>query len=292
MSKDKLQLFLNKLRATTQYDYDYKNKIYNNISNCRVFKYENVKLTNVKDIKEIEIQYLKNDLEYNEIDLPFKDCWFESLNIHYLCTVPMENQIIALQGFLIHEISPHYYESIGLFDILKPNGKDFIIEDMIQGATFSNIKDKKLSKDLEALVKKNNNMTDAEFNTYKFFESLLQGSTFNLLNKMNDYEMIEAINTHKTYRKNNAQTFKINNVIKISKYKRSNNPNGNLSTISKIKYSHRFEVRGHWRKLSSEEKIGKDRNGEYNINGFTWVNEFEKGDKELPLIEKTRIIIN
>lgn len=54
-----------------------------------------------------------------------------------------------------------------------------------------------------------------------------------------------------------------------------------------IDWTHRFMVRGHWRRL--ETGLGKDRGGNYCINGFTWVTEHERGPEELPLIHKTRM---
>ncbi len=61
-----------------------------------------------------------------------------------------------------------------------------------------------------------------------------------------------------------------------------------------VDYSHRFLVRGHWRKLepkaNGNESVGKDRTGDYCVTGFTWVDEFEKGPEHLPLIKKTRIV--
>lgn len=52
---------------------------------------------------------------------------------------------------------------------------------------------------------------------------------------------------------------------------------------------YRFEVRSHWRKLL-EGSIGKDRNREYKVESYAWFNEFEKSSKDLPLLQKTRII--
>lgn len=54
-----------------------------------------------------------------------------------------------------------------------------------------------------------------------------------------------------------------------------------------IDWSHRWEVRGHWRKVHG---IGKDRAGDYKIVGHTWVKNFTKGPAELPLIVKTRVM--
>lgn len=55
----------------------------------------------------------------------------------------------------------------------------------------------------------------------------------------------------------------------------------------KIDWSHRFWVRGHYRKI---EGVGKNRDGEYCLTGKTWVREHEKGEGEL--IDKVRIIKN
>lgn len=56
-----------------------------------------------------------------------------------------------------------------------------------------------------------------------------------------------------------------------------------------IEYSHRFEIRGHWRTLTYG-KVGKDRNGVYNVAEKTWVRPYEKGEKDAPLLKKTRVI--
>lgn len=53
-----------------------------------------------------------------------------------------------------------------------------------------------------------------------------------------------------------------------------------------IDWSHRWEVRGHWRKVHG---IGKNRAGEYIVIGSTWVREAIKGPEHLPLVQKTRI---
>lgn len=54
-----------------------------------------------------------------------------------------------------------------------------------------------------------------------------------------------------------------------------------------IDWSHRWLVRGHWRKISG---LGKDREGQYCIKDFTWVKEHEKGPEDAPLISKVRIV--
>lgn len=59
-------------------------------------------------------------------------------------------------------------------------------------------------------------------------------------------------------------------------------PKGNL-----IDWSHRWNVRGHWRKCDG---LGKDREGNYTQSGHTWVVHHEKGPEHLPLVQKTRFV--
>lgn len=55
-----------------------------------------------------------------------------------------------------------------------------------------------------------------------------------------------------------------------------------------LDFSHRFEVRGHWRKTTGV--LGKNREGEYVVQGYTWVKAHIKGPEDKPVIKKTRII--
>jgi hypothetical protein len=56
-------------------------------------------------------------------------------------------------------------------------------------------------------------------------------------------------------------------------------------TGGKIDFSHRWEVRGHWRRVAG---MGKDREGNYEVRGLTWVKDCVKGPEELPIIQKLR----
>lgn len=57
--------------------------------------------------------------------------------------------------------------------------------------------------------------------------------------------------------------------------------------MKNVDWTHRFEVRGHWRKIDS---LGKDRNGDYSVSGFTWVINHTKGPEGMPLVKKVRLI--
>lgn len=55
-----------------------------------------------------------------------------------------------------------------------------------------------------------------------------------------------------------------------------------------IEWSHRWKVRGHWRRVLG---IGRDRTGEYRINGATWVREHIRGPEDKVLLNKKRILL-
>jgi hypothetical protein len=54
-----------------------------------------------------------------------------------------------------------------------------------------------------------------------------------------------------------------------------------------IDWSHKWLVRGHWRKHNG---IGKDREGCYCVSNFTWVMEHEKGPADALVVKKTRVV--
>ena len=60
----------------------------------------------------------------------------------------------------------------------------------------------------------------------------------------------------------------------------------NINPISKLEYSFAFKVRGHWRRIA-QDSLGKDRNGIYNTQGYTWVMDYIKGEGEL--VKRTRV---
>lgn len=53
-------------------------------------------------------------------------------------------------------------------------------------------------------------------------------------------------------------------------------------------WNHRWSVRGHWR--VSEGKVGKDRDGNYCIDGYTWVKDHIRGPDDAPIVMKQRIM--
>jgi hypothetical protein len=56
-----------------------------------------------------------------------------------------------------------------------------------------------------------------------------------------------------------------------------------------IDWTHRWFQRGHWRNLV-KESLGKDRDGDYCVQGKTWVSECTKGPKDKPIVGKVRFV--
>ena len=74
-------------------------------------------------------------------------------------------------------------------------------------------------------------------------------------------------------------TNKAVNVNKAQRYSRGN----------PVEYCHCWPVRGHWRRLDDPKKRGKNPDGEYVIEGMTWVKPSVRGNKDMPLKQRTYI---
>lgn len=82
-----------------------------------------------------------------------------------------------------------------------------------------------------------------------------------------------------------SKTIRVNSIVVLGSdndrdYKHDGQP-------CKIEYTNRFWRMGHWRRLPG--KIGKNRNGEYVVNDFTWVEETIVGDLHLPMKNQFRV---
>ena len=205
--------------------------------------------------------------------LPFKECWFEPLENDTLFALYPENKslIIFIKGILIEEKTPYNYDL-------------YLYMTMKDGDSVHNITPICMNKEFIERIKTEENSLGlfliemGYYNAIEFIEKTLE--------RMQQNEMIVVKNPRKV-KATGKPNFTINQYIKITNQKRVYGESANKK--ENFEYSYRFEVRGHWRKLP-EGSMGKDRNGEYSIEGYTWVNEYEKGSKDLPLLKKTRII--
>jgi len=77
------------------------------------------------------------------------------------------------------------------------------------------------------------------------------------------------------------QLHKVEHVIRLRPHIRKDYVEPAFSR--EIDWNERWWVRGHWRKLPGPEVPGKDRSGEYNVKGFTWVTEHLRGPEDKPI---------
>lgn len=106
------------------------------------------------------------------------------------------------------------------------------------------------------------------------------------IHKISDRKITLLSNVRKTHLKRNKIGYTISTVTYITnkKYLESKEcPEG----LKNIEWSHSWIVRGHWR--YKEGLVGKDRNGERNQEGRTWVIESQK-QNHLELKNKIRIV--
>lgn len=118
--------------------------------------------------------------------------------------------------------------------------------------------------------------------------------TYAVINSLNKKSVVvDTPSTPQTeyYRRKHAETIKrYNRPIYYVLDKKEETKKVNYYKIQSrghLEFTHSFKVRGHWRRIS-EKSYGKDRNGNYNILGYTWVTDYVKGNGELA--QKLRVI--
>lgn len=68
---------------------------------------------------------------------------------------------------------------------------------------------------------------------------------------------------------------------------KTHNKYNRIKPVGSIAFDHSFKVRGHWRTIDSKT-YGKDRQGIYQIVGYTWVKEHVRGEGDL--VRKLRVV--
>lgn len=116
-------------------------------------------------------------------------------------------------------------------------------------------------------------------------------SVANLLFKLKDKTYLYAKHPLKqklkikNYQNKTKAHIKFNDVVLIKHQKTQSSPQINALNLN-WQYSHRWRVMGHWRNI---EGIGKNRQGEYCVEGKTWVLDHIRGPEGLDIIEKKRV---
>lgn len=106
-----------------------------------------------------------------------------------------------------------------------------------------------------------------------------------VLSNLDIFPIAEERQTKRTYRLG-AKKKRIDYINKVVVLKAPTRQQTVFAVKKKMEFSHRFEVRGHWRKV---RRLGRDQNGNV-IEGRTWVRPCVKGPETKPLIKKIRTL--
>jgi hypothetical protein len=196
--------------------------------------------------------------------LPFDSIWLEFEKPFIYLQEKTSNQIHGILLYKPEESTPHYDIAI------------LVTEKILNNNCYS------LTYILHTymLIKENNN-NNLTSTMCSFINELITHITHKTTKMYIEKQNIkERVGTGK-----NRALIKIKETILIGNKKevyKSNNKNHNI-----IEWTHKWEVRGHWRKFNG---IGKNENGKYIVQGWTWVNHYEKGPEDKMLIIKTRLV--
>lgn len=202
--------------------------------------------------------------EFQPLSLPFQGIWVESSDV--LMEYDYENIKIQFLGALIVENEESPTPQYQIFSLIRPITGDLQINALnITKEKFESLSIHPFSKGL-----------------YEFLRRLLEGihdkSCTSGISKINIKARVGV--------GSERRLLSIKKIIHITlKEDRKKYESENHIVID---WSHRWEVRGHWRTITG---IGKDRFGNYNLFGMTWVKPFIKGPEEKQMISKVRIIL-
>lgn len=202
---------------------------------------------------------LANLAERKELDVPFNFCSWESDNQGLVSFIPESTVVVSHMVCLLSlELAPKDVRLYGLWVDVNPDYG--ISEHLREEEGFDSPGARGERKCLSRML--------------DFLETAPLGHSKN-------NEMFR-------FRSGGGKTaFKIKEVIHIGK---TNKPNDFGGYGISWNLSHRTDVRGHWRTLPGDGRLGKDRAGEYVIPGFTWIRPYIKGDESLPYVKKVRHI--
>ena len=203
---------------------------------------------------------------YQDINLPFQNCFLKLKEDIYLFLREYSPKVITGTMYMTNYMyeMPEYANITGTLNV------PFTIR-IEDGVILSNTEIPLLKEYMKVLME-------------NIFKVVIQVcDTLNNLSKKS--VATDTLYFIDYYRRKNAPTIKVSNrpiyyVLgnksdkEIDVKFRSINPKG------KLEYSSAFKVRGHWRRIN-EKSLGKDRNGNYGVHGYTWVTEYIKGEGEL-----------
>jgi hypothetical protein len=205
------------------------------------------------------IRRLDENLD-RDVAPPFQTCWFQFPEVKYDAWSGLFDKVTdeMIFGMFLHEIEPHHY----LFAFVMSDKNDPTLHRFRYGQA-SNVL--------------NHEIWDS---ICIWLQPFSKNSTVGTMKSPSRIKFRDP----KTGEK---RTHKIRKVVTVFPKKMSED-DFTYAESEGVDFSHRFSVRGHWRKVAG---IGKNRQDEYCVQGFTYVCEHEKGPEHLPVINKTRVVI-
>ena len=245
------------------------------------FAYESDFKTFVSNIESLHMFYVPSDLkpdfyvnqftgDFKTVDIPFGNCWFEFIQP---VEIEFTNARIYLLAFGVLEESPE--EQILSYVFRRKS--DGILGYYVQRLTDSSLQ---ISESLIAYEKFSRLMYLASKIT---LESI---SNKNLNYVETDESVKERGRLGGVFTK---VKYKPSDVVYVLPKKEFNKLPEAITKRTIQKPSYAYEVMGHWRKLQSPTSIGKDRQGQRGVRGYTWVSAHTRGEGEL--MKKTRIVV-
>lgn len=223
--------------------------------------------------KKLDTNAMTQEVEITDADMaelpvcpPFKCQWVElscSSSDSMAPSLNFSGYVITVLGMLINETSPNLYD-IYTFENHRKIGRD-------SGANkFS------LARNVSGKSAGDSNLQMA----FAVWMNAINSGALGIEDG-EDVVMLPKENGKKDGKKKPHQIRRIVRIVP----KNMKDKVKPIMPKGKIDFSHRWEVRGHWRRVSG---IGKDREGNYEVRGLTWVTNCVKGPEELPLIQKLR----
>ena len=204
-----------------------------------------------------------------ELDLPFPICVFECMSTCWAIGDTPGQPRVELACVLVHERAPRDYE---YFAFLRPDSPD----PRADGARVH-------------YIESNNPIYAAHMAT-------LVRENLKLLSRsrIGEEKVKERIKLGVGKAERRVHT--IRRVLRIVPRKLGKTVKPLYGRV--VEFSHRWSVRGTWVTFWKDDaktevdmsRVGKDRNGDYGVRGYTWRVEHIKGPEDKPLVKKTRVI--
>ena len=208
--------------------------------------------------------------DFKCFDIPFGNCWFEFIT-------PLE---IAFHG--------------GNIDLLGVGVLEETPEKQILTYVFKRKSDGLLGCYMQVLTNYCLSIAGNERFSLEKFSRVMYLATKEILTNisnrtLNYVENDQSVNTRG--RLNGVFTkvkYKPSDVIYVLPKKEFDKLPEKITSRVIQKPSYAYEVMGHWRKLQSPTSIGKDRQNQRGVRGYTWISAHVRGEGDI--FKKTRIV--